>query len=516
MDVTAGVRRARRDTIGDAVSRTAYRYRDRIALRFADRAWSYRAMDAVTTQLAADLRRSGLAKGDRVVAFGRNSDFYLLCWMACCKAGLIHVPANYALSPSELGYIVAQSGASLVLHDPALRDTALAAGAAATRSFEDIMPAGESGQGDAAIGEDVDDDEIAQILYTSGTTGTPKGAMLTHRALLAEYASSIVGCEYTGDDRVLMALPLYHSAAMHVFSMPHLLTGAEILLIEGPVPALCLQLIEQHRINSFFCPPTVWITLLRHPDFATRDLSSLRRAYYGAAIMPVPVLQELRERLPGIRAFNCYGQSEISPLATVLKPEEHDARPASVGRPVLNVATRVVDLDMNDMPPGQHGEIVHRSSQLMVGYWDKAEETVQAFEGGWFHSGDVGYFDAEGYLYVVDRIKDVINTGGVQVASREVEDALFTHPAISEVAVIAVPDPKWIEAVAAVVVLREGAEATEAELVEHARATLAPYKLPKRVFFADSLPKNTAGNLLKRELRVRYSGQTSAVMGISR
>jgi len=187
-----------------------------------------------------------------------------------------------------------------------------------------------------------------------------------------------------------------------------------------------------------------------------------------------------------------------------------------VGRPVLNVATRVVDLDMNDMPPGQHGEIVHRSSQLMVGYWDKPEETVQAFEGGWFHSGDVGYFDAEGYLYVVDRIKDVINTGGVQVASREVEDALFTHPAISEVAVIAVPDPKWIEAVAAVVVLREGAEATEAELVEHARATLAPYKLPKRVFFADSLPKNTAGKLLKRELRVRYSGQTSAVMGISR
>ncbi len=511
MDAMA--RRAARNTIGDALARAADRFRDRTALRFEDLTWSYRELDTVTGRIAAGLLAGGLKQGDRVVAFGQNSDLYLLFWIACCKAGVIHVPANYALSPGELGYIARQCGACLILHDPALRDTAEASGTAALRSFASLLPVGGAGGADDDAPDDVTDDDIAQILYTSGTTGTPKGAMLTHRALLSEYASCIVACEYAVEDRVLAALPLYHTAQMHTFVMPQLLAGAEIMLIERPVPARCLELIEQHRLTSFFSPPTVWINLLRHPDFATRDLRSLQKAYYGAAIMPAPVLQELQARLPGIRAYNCYGQSEIAPLATVLRPEEHDARPASVGRPVLNVQTRVVDLAMQDVPPGEHGEIVHRSPQLMLGYWNKPEETAQAFEGGWFHSGDIGTFDAQGYLYVVDRMKDVINTGGVQVASREVEDALFTHPAVSEVAVIAVPDPKWIEAVAAVIVLRDGAVATESELIEHTRGLLAPYKRPKCVYFAESLPKNTAGKLLKRELRARYSGTASAVMG---
>jgi fatty-acyl-CoA synthase len=180
---------------------------------------------------------------------------------------------------------------------------------------------------------------------------------------------------------------------------------------------------------------------------------------------------------------------------------------------VLNVMTRVVDTNMRDCQPGEHGEIVHQSPQLLREYWNKPEETAEAFTGDWFHSGDIGYMDEDGYLYIVDRVKDVINTGGVLVASREVEDALFTHPAISEVAVIALPDPRWIEAVTAVVVLRPGMSVDEATLIAHARETLAPFKLPKRVIFAESLPKNTAGKLLKRELRVVYAGQGSAVMG---
>ncbi len=514
MDDAAAARRARRNTIGDAISRAADRFRDRIALRFGDQVWSYRALDAVTTEIAAGFGAMGLARGDRIVAFGRNSDQYLLCWLACCKAGLIHVPANYALTPPELSYIVKQCGARLLLHDPALAATAGAAGAPAIQPFDAMMPvAGMPGDAGSAA-EEIEDGDVAQILYTSGTTGFPKGAMLTHRALLAQYVSGIVSLDFAEGDRVLAALPLYHTAQMHALAMPQLLAGAEIMLIESPVPALCLELIERHRLTSFFAPPTVWINLLRHPDFATRDLSSLQKAYYGAAIMPVPVLRELRERLPGIRAFNAYGQSEMAPLATVLRPEDHDARPASVGRPVLNVQTRVVDLDMRDVRPGEHGEIVHRSPHLMLGYWDNPEETARAFEGGWFHSGDVGTFDDAGYLYVVDRTKDIINTGGVQVASREVEEALFTHPAVSEVAVIAVPDPKWIEAIAAVIVLRDGASATEAELIGHARGLLAPFKLPKQIFFAESLPKNTAGKLLKRELRLRYSGTGAAVMGL--
>ena len=507
------MRRAGRSTIGDALGRAAARHRDRIALHFGDRACTFRALDQAAERAARQLIGAGLSPGERVVAYGRNSDLYLIAWLGCTKAGLIHVPANYALSARELRYVVEQSGARLLLHDPALAETAqnaAEAGAARLRTFEQAL----SGRtAEEEVGAGVVGGDVAQILYTSGTTGAPKGATLTHDALISEYASCIVELEFTGRDRALAALPLYHSAQMHCFTMPQLLVGAETVLIESPAPATCLDLIERHRITSFFAPPTVWITLLRHPHFAARDLSSLRNIYYGAAIMPVPVLHELRQRLPGVRPFNCYGQSEISPLATVLKPEEHDARPASVGRPVLNVRTRVVDPDMRDVAPGEQGEIIHRSPHLMLGYWDKPEETHQAFEGGWFHSGDIGTCDAEGYLTIVDRVKDVINTGGILVASREVEDALFTHPAVSEVAVIAVPDPVWIEAVAAVVVLRDGVSASDADLIAHARRQLAPFKVPKQVVFADSLPRNTAGKLLKRELRLRYSGTAAAVMG---
>ncbi len=189
----------------------------------------------------------------------------------------------------------------------------------------------------------------------------------------------------------------------------------------------------------------------------------------------------------------------------MLRPEEHDARPASAGRPIIHVETRVVDSEMRDVPPGTQGEIIHRSPQLLMGYWNKPEETREAFEGGWFHSGDVGYLDDGGYLFVVDRVKDIIKTGGVVVAGREVEEALFKHPSVSEVAVIGLPDPKWIEAVTAIVVLRPGHAPDAAALTAHAREHLAPFKVPKQFVFVDTLPRNTAGKLLKRELRVTYA-----------
>ncbi|TCZ55013.1 fatty acyl-CoA synthetase [Roseicella aquatilis] len=517
--------RARRNTIGDAVRRAGARFRDRQALRFGERAWSFAELDLAADRVARCLLARGLRPGDRVVAYGKNSDAYLLLWLGCARAGLVHVPANFALTAPELDYILRQSGAAAVFAQPALRPVADQAGGDLLRGTLDagegeldILAAARDprwgGPGDPEVGEGVGDEDLVQLQYTSGTTGQPKGAMMTHRAILAEYASVTIELEMRRDDRALAALPLYHTAQMHCFTMPQMLNGAFTLLIEAPQPALVLDLIERERITSFFAPPTVWITLLQHPDFGMRNLTSLRNIYYGASIMPVPVLQELRQRLPGARPFNCYGQSEIAPLATVLRPEEHDARPGSVGRPVLNVETRVVDTEMRDVAPGERGEIVHRSPQLCLGYWNMPEETARAFEGGWFHSGDVATIDAEGYLAIVDRTKDLINTGGVLVASREVEEALFTHPAVAEVAVIAVPDPKWIEAVAAVVVLRPDAPAdAEAALLAHARAHLAPYKVPKRIILAESLPKNTAGKLLKRELRQAYAGTASGALG---
>lgn len=527
------VPRIRRDTIGDVLRRSAARFRDREALVFHDRTWTYAALDLAADRVARRLLAAGLKPGDRVLAYGRNSDGYLLAWLGCARAGLVHVPANYALTAGELEYIARQSGASALLTQPALRATAEQVrdrlGIAVVGTFDgadggalDVVATALDPRwgspADEPPGEDVRDGDVVQLLYTSGTTGAPKGAMMTHRALMSQYISCIVDLELVGSDRVLGSLPLYHSAQMHVFMMPALLVGAWTILIEAPEPPRVLELLERHRVTSYFAPPTVWIGLLRHADFGRRDVGSLRKIYYGASIMPVPVLQELRDRLPGVRPFNCYGQSEIAPLATVLKPEEHDARPGSVGRPVLNVETRLVDAEMRDVAPGERGEIVHRSPQLLVGYWDMPEETAHAFEGGWFHSGDVATADAEGYLTIVDRTKDLINTGGTLVASREVEEALFNHPAVAEVAVIAVPDPRWIEAVAAVVVLRAEAprmtaEEAERELVAHARAHLAPFKVPKRVILADALPRNTAGKLLKRELRARFAGTSDVALG---
>lgn len=504
--------RTQQNTIGAALNRSARKHGGKLALAFNDRRWRYGELNLAVNRVANALLDAGLAPGDRLAVYGKNSDAYVIAWLAATRAGLVHVPVNYALTAEELGYILEQSGAAGLLSDLSLAENVAAATEGMSLSLTGTLHAGgdsgfdvlamATGAGSAAEPEvAVEGASLAQLLYTSGTTAAPKAAMMTHQALLAEYMACMVELDIKGDEPMLAALPLYHSAQMHVFLMPALLLGAPVHLREAPLPDDCLAQISRQGIVSFFAPPTVWISLLRHPDFERSDLSRLKKAYYGASIMPVPVLEELRQRIPGVGLYNCYGQSEIAPLATVLRPEEHDERPASAGRPILTVETRIVDAEMNDVAPGEHGEIVHRSPQLLTGYWDKPEMTEEAFLGGWFHSGDVGYFDEAGYLYVVDRIKDVINTGGVVVASREVEEGLFKHHAVSEVAVIGLPDEKWIEAITAVVVLKEGETASEEALIAHAKGVMAPYKVPKRVLFVDALPKSTAGKILKRHLR---------------
>jgi fatty-acyl-CoA synthase len=510
------ITRARRNNIGDAIRRSVARNPEKDALVFGERRWSYAELDAGANRVGNALLARGLEKGDRVAAFGMNSDAYVLLWLGCVRAGLIHVPVNFHLAGEELLYILNQSGSKALFHDPGfeehveeVRDEAEATihGTLYEGDELDVVSLAQSADDDSEPEVELNEEDVAQILYTSGTTSAPKGATLPHRALLAEYVSCIEALEYYHDDRALHSLPLYHSAQMHVFLMPDLLVGATNFVLDKPDPEVCCGLIEREKINSVFAPPTIWITFLRHQAFAERDLASLEKVQYGASIMPVPVLRELRDRLPNPRFYNCYGQSEISPLATVLRPEElNEERLASVGRPALLVETRVVDPEMNDTPPGERGEIVHRSPHLMICYWEKLRETEETFEGGWFHSGDLGYFDEEGYLYVADRVKDVINTGGIQVSGSEVEDALFDHEAVSEVAVIGLPDEKWIEAVSAVVVAKDGAETENLreELQKHARARLADFKRPKHIFFVEDLPRNAAGKILKRELREEF------------
>lgn len=506
------MRLVHRTSIGDIVTRSARRVPDAQALVFADRRWTYRDLDAASNRVAAALLALGLQKGERVAAFGKNSDAYLLLWLGVVKAGLVHVPVNFALTGRELVYILRQSGARAIFVDAALRPAFISCGVALEivgslrdgAGERDVLAWGCATTPAPPLDLEVGDDDIAQLLYTSGTTSEPKGAILTHRALVHHYASAAMALDLHATEQLLHALPLYHSAQLHVFLMPALAIGAASWLLETPEPGKLLDTMAAQGIVSFFAPPTVWIALLALIEKDPARAGTLKKAYYGASIMPTPVLQRLRTLLPALGFYNCFGQSEIGPLATVLRPEEHERRPASAGRAVPFVDMRVVDDDLNDVPPGEVGEVVYRSPQLCLGYWEKPTETAEAFAGGWFHSGDLARIDAAGYITIVDRKKDIIKSGGVVVSSREVEEALFTHPAVREVAVIPLPDAKWIEAVTAVVVLAPGAEISEAALIEHARKSLAVFKVPKRIHFVETLPKNTAGKLLKRELRDRF------------
>ncbi|MEU0954278.1 acyl-CoA synthetase [Streptomyces niveus] len=497
------VRELLHSTVDGVVRRSARRVPDRTAVAYGDRTWTYAELDTAVSTAAAALRGHGLRDGDRVAAYGHNSDAYLIAFLACARAGLVHVPVNQHLTGDDLAYILEQSASALVLTDPALAGR-LPPGIAvrALRDTDDSLLAALADP--QPYDPDRDSDDLAQLLYTSGTTALPKGAMMTHRALVHEYASAIDALDLRESDRPIHSLPLYHSAQMHVFLLPYLAVGAENIILDGPDPAAVFDLVEAGRADSLFAPPTVWIGLSNHPDFATRELGGLRKAYYGASIMPVPVLERLRERLPSLAFYNCFGQSEIGPLATVLGPEEHEGRMDSCGRPVRFVEARVVDEDGKEVPDGTAGEVVYRSPQLCAGYWHKPEETADAFRDGWFHSGDLAVRDAHGFYTVVDRVKDVINSGGVLVASRQVEDALYTHPGVAETAVIGLPDDRWIEAVTAVVVPR--GEVTEDELLDHAREKLARFKAPKKVLFVTELPRNASGKILKRELRDRFAG----------
>ncbi|MFC5060961.1 acyl-CoA synthetase [Actinomycetospora atypica] len=498
----------RANTVDAVLRRSARRTPGRTALLFADRTWTYAELDDAVSRTAGWLRTLGVVQGDRVAAYGRNSDAYLLSFLGAARIGAVHVPINYALTGEELAYLVEQSGSRVLVVDPALAANveALTQRPGQVVPMRDapgsLLEAARTGEV-PEIDVTVDDGDLAQLLYTSGTTSKPKGAMMTHRGLVHEYVSGIHALGMTEHDEPLHAMPLYHSAGMQLFMMPYLAVGATNHLMEAPDVPEILRRIEADRIGALFLAPTVWVPAVNHADFATRDLSSLRKAFYGASIMPGPILARLREQLPELGVYNCFGQSEIGPLATVLQPEEHDERPDSCGRPVLFVELRVIDDEGRDVAPGEAGEVVYRSPQLCEGYWDKPEETAEAFREGWFHSGDLVRIDEQGYITVVDRIKDVINTGGILVASREVEDALYTHEAVAEVAVIGTPDDRWIEAVTAFVVLRpEHAEGFDADaLIEHAKARLAKFKVPKAVHLIAELPRNQSGKLLKRVLR---------------
>ena len=509
----------RQHTLGDLLRRTAARVPAKTAIVCGAERWTYAEFDRIVNRLARGLLAQGIATGDRVAILSRNSHAFAALRFALARIGAVLVPINFMLTADEVAFILKSSGAKALAMGPdfvALGQAAAARDTKVARQFwlpgeaPAAKPAGLAGFDDFLSNDDTAPDialdarMLAQIVYTSGTESLPKGAMLTHEAVTWEYVSCIIEGEIAESDTMLHALPLYHCAQLDVFLGPAIYLGATNVITGQPRPDVILPLLETHKINSFFAPPSIWIALLRSPQFETTDLSALKKGYYGASIMPVEVLREMQRRLPNVRLWNFYGQTEIAPLATVLKPEDQLRKAGSAGKPVLNVETRVVDDEMENVRPGEVGEIVHRSPQLLSGYFNDAEKTAAAFHGGWFHSGDLATVDDEGYITVVDRKKDMIKSGGENVASREVEEMIYRIPEVSEVAVIGLPDSYWIEAVTAVVVVKYGQKLDEAGVIGFCRQHMAHFKVPKRVVFTESLPKNPSGKLLKRELRTRY------------
>ena len=461
------------------------------------------------------------APGDRVGILAENLPEYVECYYGVPSAGMALTFLNYRLHPKEWAWILNNAEARVLVVQEKYLDQ-IQPELADIPTIEHVVVIGGKGSGghpdyDDVVGAaspepprlTVDEDSTAWLLYTSGTTGFPKGAMITHRSLMVAVLASVIEYEPRPDERNLVAFPLCHVAGYTV-PVNHF-RGGRVVLTPMFEPEMWMRLVDEQGITATALAPTMLNMVLQQPKLREFDLSTLRSIGYGAAAMPVEVLRAGIERFGPI-VYSGFGMTELGgnvltfPKADhvrAINGEEHLL--ASCGTPMCLADVRVVDESMKECPPGEVGEMVIQGEQVLKGYFRNEEGTRKAFEGGWFHTGDMARRDEEGFFYIVDRMKDMIITGGENVYSREVEEVLYTHPAVSEAAVIGLPDPKWGENVTAIVVLRAGMAATEVEIIQTTRDRLAGFKKPKRVIFVDELPKTVSGKIIKRQLRDEYS-----------
>src|SRR5690625_5054601 len=512
------VRRARRNTLGDILTRTAARVPNKQAFIFRNRQITYQGLDELVDEIAFGLVNEGIKKGDRLAILSKNSLDFVVVMFAVARIGAVFIPINYKLKNQDIAYILSHAEVSGVFAseeyikvlDDAAKNIDL------TNHHRFLLETTTSINSWKSLTElakrsykqyeeiDISDDDLAQVLYTSGTESKPKGVMLSHKSIISEYVSSVVDGKMSDKDLLVHALPFYHSAQLHVFLGPSIYLGASGIILDQASPTIIMETIEKYGATQLFAPPTVWIGMFRQPDFDSYNLKSLKKCYYGAAIMPREILKELAERLPNARFWNFYGQTEVAPLATALQPEDQIRKLGSAGKPTLHVETKIVDeLDV-EVVRGEIGEIIHRTPHAMLGYLNDLEKTAEAFKNGWFHSGDLGVMDEEGYITIVDRKKDIINTGGVSVSSREVEEVIYELEAVAEVAGIDITDEYWIEAITAIIVIKDGHTLTEERVKEFCHDKLSSFKSPKFVDFIDVLPKNPSGKVLKKDLRDHY------------
>jgi acyl-CoA synthetase (AMP-forming)/AMP-acid ligase II len=508
--------------VGHLLTRAALRYPDRPAWLQGDTVITFREAEARVNRLAHVLLGLGARPGDRVGMLLANCHQGLETILAPMKAGLAVVPMNVRLHPTEHAYMLDDAGATILVYGEEFAEH-LARVRSELRTVTHFIRVGGAPQGDPGY-EDVlagqpgtppdvaiEPDDLAWLFYTSGTTGHPKGAMLTHRNLLTMVEQFLLDINPVVETDVLLhAAAITHGSGVSIFH--HIARGAASAFPASRSfdPSRIFAAIERDRVTTMFLVPTMINLLVASPERTRYDLSSLHTIFYGGAPMYVEQL------LAAVRALGpifvqLFGQGEAPMTCTSLGKAEHVAgddpvklrRLASAGREVTGVRVRVVDSEDREVPAGQMGEVVVRGDLVMKGYWGKPEATAETLRGGWLHTGDIGSLEEDGYLYITDRKKDMIISGGSNIYPREVEEVICRHPAVFEVAVIGVPDDRWGESVKALVVPRPGARITEAEIIEHCKRSIASYKKPHSVEFVPELPKNAYGKILKRALRDR-------------
>ena len=493
---------------------TARRAPAKTAVILGDTTLNYAQVDELSDRVAASLAAAGLTPGDRVGLQLPNIPQFVIAYFGILKAGGVVVPMNVLLKAPEIAFQLEDSGArALITYGGILDEAAKAAESAAMASLyvvgeTDAAPV--TGTAFAALlSGDAPGPRLAErspadpavIIYTSGTTGTPKGAVLSHLSLYMN--ADIPGrlFEFSVDDTVLVALPLFHVFGLSSVMNTCVLLGGTMTLVPRFEPRAVLQVMARDRVTVFMGVPTMFIALLQAAAAADYDLTGLRVAVSGGAPIPAEVIDSFESRF-GVPILEGYGLSESSSAAT-FNISVTERKVYSAGKPIWGTSLQIWDDGSRPLPPGadQVGEIVLRGANIMLGYHNNPEATANAFAGGWFHTGDLGYLDSDGFLFIVDRIKDMIIRGGYNVYPREVEEVLYAHPAVAEAAVIGVPDPRLGEEVRAVVAIKPGQSVTESELIEFVKERAAAYKYPRTIEFRDSLPKNATGKILKKELR---------------
>lgn len=502
--------------IGEMLLRNARKFPDKLAFREDDYNFTYSQYNFRVNKLASAFTEIGIGHGDKVAVLLFNSIEIIDCYFALAKLGAVVVPVNFRFVGPEVAYIINNSDSVALVLDKLFEDmiNPIREQMPGVKHFI-VVPGPE--EITCALGYDqllsggsgmeplimVSDNNPAYIMYTSGTTGKPKGAVLTHKNLISNLLFNLIERTANSEDIYLCVPPLFHVASL-ALTLQHVLVGSTVIIHKVFDPVAIMETVAREKVTTLLLIPAMWNFLLQVPDLDKYDVSSVRTAATGAAIMPLSLKKRLLQIFPGLQLYDAFGQTEMSPVTTILKPKDTLRKSTSVGKPIVGVEVRVVDNENNDVPVGQVGEIVYRGPGMLLEYYKNLEATREAIVDGWFHSGDLVCMDEEGFVYVVDRKKDMIISGGENVYPAEVEEVLYRHEKILEAAVIGIPSEKWGEAVHAVVVCKPGQTLTEEEVIGFCAANLAGYKKPRSVEFIEELPRNASGKVLKTRLREKH------------